>query len=168
MREMLYIWRKKRKQMISILITLFAALLSLLWWIPLIWALGVSIHAQGVKTSSLLKMISPPYTMEHFFNVLENPNAHMALWFTNSIIISVCTVGGMLILVTFAGYAFSKIDFKGKKFWFWMIMASVMIPGEATLVSSYVLHHRLKAPEMQKTPVDFACLGRILAIIIRI
>lgn len=140
---MVSLWNKYRKRIFSILITLFALALSLLWWVPLVWALGVSLSPSGVKTSDFWKIVTPPYTLEHFKYVLDNPNAHMMRWFSNSLIISVCTVGGMLILVTFAGYAFSKIDFKFKGFWFWVIMASVMVPGEATLVSSYVLHHEL-------------------------
>lgn len=140
---MLTIWNKNRKRVLSTLITLFAFALSLIWWVPLIWSLGVSLSEKGVKTSDFWRIVSPPYTFEHFHYVMNNPNADMMRWFTNSLIISVCTVGGMLILVTFAGYAFSKINFKGKEFWFWLIMASVMVPGEATLVSSYVLHHQL-------------------------
>lgn len=140
---MLSLWNKNRKRVLSVLVTLFAAALSLIWWVPLIWSLGVSLSEKGVKTSDFWRIVSPPYTFEHFKYVMNNPNADMMRWFSNSLIISVCTVGGMLILVTFAGYAFAKINFKFKQFWFWMIMASVMVPGEATLVSSYVLHHKL-------------------------
>lgn len=137
------LWNQNRKRLQSALLTLFAALLSLLWWVPLIWAIGVAFSPSTIKTSEFFTVISPPYTLEHFTSVLSNPNARMAQWFTNSIIVSVLSVGGMLVLITFAGYAFARIRFRFKSFWFWLIMASVMVPGEATLVSSYVLFYNL-------------------------
>ena len=133
----------KRKAVQTILITTFTAVLSLVWWVPLIWMMGVALSSEGIKTTDFFRLILPPYTLKYIRSVFENKNAHMLLWFGNSLLVSVVNVGLMLLLVTFAAFAFAKIRFKFKEFWFWLVMVSIMIPGEASMVSSYVLYYNL-------------------------
>ena len=136
-------YKKRRMDVRSVAVTALATALSLLWWVPLFWMVGVALSPETAKTTDFFALLRPPYTLEHIRGVFTNRNAHMLLWFGNSLLISVVSVALMLLVVTFAGFAFARLNFRFKKFWFWLIMISIMVPGEATLVSSYVLYHEL-------------------------
>ncbi|MBQ9481818.1 MAG: carbohydrate ABC transporter permease [Clostridia bacterium] len=66
--------------------------------------------------------------------------------FTQSIFITFARIGFYAVInvlfSTMAGYIFSKMEFKGKKIVFLYLMSSMMIPGVAVMVPSYILLNR--------------------------
>ena len=56
----------------------------------------------------------------------------------NSFIVAGCITIGQIISCSLAAFSFSFIDFKGKNLLFMIVMASMMIPGEATIISNYL------------------------------
>jgi ABC-type glycerol-3-phosphate transport system permease component len=56
----------------------------------------------------------------------------------NSILVTTANVMGVLILATLAAYAFARFNFPGKQFFFFMIIALMMIPGVLTLIASFM------------------------------
>lgn len=60
-------------------------------------------------------------------------------WILNSFIVAVCTVVLNVVFAGMAGYAFSKIDFKGSKALFFIILLGMMIPYQVTQVPLYIL-----------------------------
>ena len=51
---------------------------------------------------------------------------------------------GQIISCSLAAFSFSFLDFKGKNVLFMIVMATMMIPGEATIISNYLTVSRLK------------------------
>ncbi len=49
----------------------------------------------------------------------------------------------VVITSLLAGYVFARVDFKGKTFVFYLLMASMMIPTTATLLPTYLLYARI-------------------------
>lgn len=64
-------------------------------------------------------------------------------WFFNSAYISVVVTVGILLLDTMAGYALAKKRFPGRNLIFWMIIATMMIPGQITLVPLFMMVQNL-------------------------
>lgn len=60
-------------------------------------------------------------------------------FFANSILISTCTVALALLTSLLSGYAFGTMKFRGRNLLFLAILALIMIPGEATLIPSYLI-----------------------------
>ncbi len=61
----------------------------------------------------------------------------------NSTIVSVCVVAGQVITATLAGYAFGRFKFPGQTVLFWLIMATLMVPLQATIIPVFVLISKL-------------------------
>jgi len=61
----------------------------------------------------------------------------------NSVIVAVCVVTGQIVTATLAGYAFARFNFPGKTILFWLIMATLMIPLQATIIPVFVLISKL-------------------------
>jgi multiple sugar transport system permease protein len=68
-------------------------------------------------------------------------------YFFNTIVIGLGTVLGVLFTATLAGYAFARLKFPGKDMIFMILLATMMIPGELTLIPNYVFMVWFPTPE---------------------
>jgi multiple sugar transport system permease protein len=85
----------------------------------------------------------PPTAFPHELH-LENfatawGDAPWAGFFRNTLIIGAAVTLGELVTSVLAAYAFARLDFKGKGAIFFILLATYMIPGEATLIPNFVL-----------------------------
>ena len=60
-------------------------------------------------------------------------------FFLNSLILCAGAVAGNLIACTMAAYAFGRLKFVGRSFWFAVMMLTLMLPGHVTIVPQYIL-----------------------------
>lgn len=60
-------------------------------------------------------------------------------WFFNSIYISVVVTVGILLIDSMAGYVLAKKNFPGRDIIFWIIISTMMIPGQVTLVPLFIM-----------------------------
>ena len=65
-------------------------------------------------------------------------------YFINSIIITASTVFGVLITSILAAYTFAYIDVPGKNILFMLVLATIMIPSDLTLVHKVVMMFQWK------------------------
>ena len=63
-------------------------------------------------------------------------------YFANTILISAAVTAGELVTAVLAAYAFARMTFRGKGVIFALFLATLMIPGEATLIPNFVLMSR--------------------------
>lgn len=61
----------------------------------------------------------------------------------NSFIVTIAVVIGQLFTASLAGYAFARLEFPGRNLLFWLIMATMMIPLQATIIPVFVIISRL-------------------------
>lgn len=71
----------------------------------------------------------------------------MLRWFANTILIGVAVVLGVLTTGTLAAYAFARLNFPGRDALFILLLATMMIPGELTLIPNFVLMVQFPTPE---------------------
>lgn len=72
------------------------------------------------------------------FETLFNKNS-LGKWFFNSIYIAVVVTIGILIFDSMAGYVLAKKRFPGRNLIFWLIISTMMIPGQVTLVPLFIM-----------------------------
>lgn len=63
--------------------------------------------------------------------------------FLNSVIVTFVTIVIQIVVCTMAAYAFAKIEFKGRNFWFLAFLMSMMIPVQATIIPVYVIMSKI-------------------------
>lgn len=64
-------------------------------------------------------------------------------YFWNSIIVSVLTTVGQIIVSTLAGYAFARISFKGRNILFFLIIVTMFIPPQVNIIPLFFLMREL-------------------------
>lgn len=61
----------------------------------------------------------------------------------NSFLVSSIVTFGGAMLSMMAAYAFSKFDFPGRRIWFWIVMAGMMIPVHSLMIPMYLLFRQM-------------------------
>jgi len=102
------------------------------WLVPLVWMLFTSIKPEGSPVTVLSELFKPPFTWDNFHYVTTA--AALWRWTLNSAVIAVVTTLGTLAITSMAAFALSRVTFPGRTFVFWLILAGLMVPTEATIV----------------------------------
>ena len=58
--------------------------------------------------------------------------------YLNTILVTIMMIVGQILIVTICAYAFDRLNFPGKNVLFMLVMATMMVPGEATIISNYL------------------------------
>ncbi|WP_339316390.1 carbohydrate ABC transporter permease [Paenibacillus sp. FSL R10-2734] len=64
-------------------------------------------------------------------------------FFKNSFIVAILCVVGNLISSSMAAYAFGRLEFSWKKFWFAVMLVTIMLPHHVTIIPQYILYKQL-------------------------
>ena len=123
---------------------IFAILLvlTILWLIPLAWALDTALKPESETTIFPLTWLSSHFTLQAFASTLSTSD--LPRWYFNSILTSVVISLVTVVLASMAAYAFSRIPFRGRGVLFWIILAGIMIPGQVLIVPLFALMQSLR------------------------
>ncbi|MBN2540535.1 MAG: carbohydrate ABC transporter permease [Bacilli bacterium] len=86
------------------------------------------------------------YTLQNFvklFAVTGSSGIPMSRYLFNSIIVTILVIGASVVVSTLAGYALSKLEFKGKKFMNEINTLALMFVGIAVMIPRYLVIEKL-------------------------
>ena len=131
-----------RTRIVSILT--HAALLSasVLMLYPLLWMLAASFRPENEIFTSA-SIIPSAWSIESYFRGWEGLRTSFGVFFTNSFIISILSVCGNVLACSMAAFAFARLQFRGRSFLFAMMLMTLMLPYQVTLIPQYVLFRQL-------------------------
>ncbi|MEK5476542.1 carbohydrate ABC transporter permease [Paenibacillus sp. FSL R5-0407] len=117
------------------------AIVSLLTLFPLFWLFSSSL--KDISEIFVNPPIWIPSTLhwENFRELFVERKFGIITW--NSFLLSTTSTLIALIFCSLAGFAFAKYKFKGKQFLFVLVLASLMIPHEATMVPLFSIYKNM-------------------------
>ena len=127
----------RSKMIRRILWYLFGTLFAVITVYPFLWMIGTSFKEQVEIYARPLSLIPEKFTLENYRTVMNT--VPFLMYFKNSMILAVTGVLTNVFLGALAGYAFAKLDFRGKKVLFRILLSSMMIPGIVTMVPQFVV-----------------------------
>jgi arabinogalactan oligomer / maltooligosaccharide transport system permease protein len=105
---------------------------------PLLWTVGASFNPGNSLISTSIIPKNP--TLDHYRELFEGRESlQYGQWYINSLKISLFTMLGAMITVSFTAYAFSRFRFKGRKNALMLFLLLQMIPQFAALIALFVL-----------------------------
>jgi sn-glycerol 3-phosphate transport system permease protein len=116
----------------SLLSTIGAWCLALLWIMPLLYAFWAAIHPSEFATKLSL---TAPLTLDNFKAAWDA--APFARYFLNTTLLVATILGMQLVLCTLAAYAFARFEFFGKNVLFSLVLVQLMVMPEILLVRNY-------------------------------
>lgn len=120
---------------------LLLALGAVLMLAPLAWTLLLSLKSNAALVGNSGAALTGPYTLENYAAILGN--SQTVRWLVNSIIVSLGSTLGVLILCSLAGYGFARLDFPFRRTLFVLVLAGLAIPGEAIVLPRHQLFAQL-------------------------
>ncbi|MBF0502921.1 MAG: carbohydrate ABC transporter permease [Candidatus Riflebacteria bacterium] len=121
--------------MIGFHLFLLASLILTLF--PFVWMFSTSFKPSGEILSGTLSLIPISPTLEHYRNLFGAVNLFVNLW--NSIIFSLVLTILSVILNSMAAYAFAKIQFPRRERLFALLMMTMMVPGQVTMMPVFLI-----------------------------
>lgn len=128
--------------------TVVIALLAFAMIVPFLWMLSASMKHESDVMRLPIQWIPKYLYFDNYLNVWHIgrkavTNYHFALAYANSLKIAFINLIGAVCTSSLAGYAFAKIPFRGRDKVFLLYLATMMVPGQVTLIPRFVLFNRL-------------------------
>ena len=119
-------------------------LLFIAWWtfMPILWTVVTSF--KGIRETYRYPLRFFPHipTLRNYgflFTYLED----LPVYFKNSVITSLGSVALTVVCASLMGYAFARLDFRGRDLMFYSMIVSMFIPRAGGLMAQYELMHAL-------------------------
>jgi multiple sugar transport system permease protein len=120
---------------------LLLAPLCLLFAVPLIWLVLSSVMSDAEINRFPPALWPSGIHLDGYRFVIGN--ALFPRWFLNSLIVSVTAVLSNLVLGSLGGYAFARMRFAGSKLLLGMMLATMAIPFQLTMIPTFLVMKRL-------------------------
>lgn len=104
---------------------------------PLLWMVSTSLKSPGKQFSFPPQLIPNPLYFKNYYDLFDL--LPMWLFLFNSAKIAVLSVLGVCMSSALAGYAFARLRFRGKNVLFIVLLATSMIPGQVTLIPTFII-----------------------------
>jgi sn-glycerol 3-phosphate transport system permease protein len=120
----------------KIILFILNCLFSFLILFPIIYCFNVSNMGTAEIYSYPPKFFPQSFGIENYLKALEL--APFFRFILNSFIVSTVCTAAQLTFGALAAYAFSTFKFRGKNFLFFLMLCTMMIPGQAIIVANYL------------------------------
>ena len=89
--------------------------------------------------SDVMKISESRFMWSNYIRVLRDRNIKFSLYGWNSLFVAVCVMVGQVLTSAMAGFAFARLEWRGRDAVFLLYLATLMVPGVVTLLPNYVI-----------------------------
>ncbi len=132
----------KRTTVGSAVLELVSILLAMIIFLPILWMACVSLKTDEASMPSAFQYFVPPFTVQNYTDVLTG-RPQVVRWVLNSFGVAAIVTVLTTLLCAMASYAMAKLKFRYSKAMYIYFLIGLMVPGEATIVSLFVLANKL-------------------------
>ena len=126
--------RKKRiRKTVLVAVNIIFALFMLF---PLLYSDSKAVMPGDELFTMDMNLLPQNPTVDNFVRAFTQ--VPLVRFILNSFLVAGCITLGQIITCSLAAFAFSFLDFKGKNLLFMLVMATMMVPGEAVIISNYL------------------------------
>ncbi|MGX7030415.1 carbohydrate ABC transporter permease [Vagococcus zengguangii] len=128
----------KKISLSQIISFLFLIVMALIWLVPLIYGVLTSFKSEMELMTAGFKILPIEWVLTNYQELLvNNTSTPLVKWFFNSLFISVSHTLLVLVVVSLSAFAYSRLEFKGKKKLFSFLLATMMFPSVVNLIPLY-------------------------------
>ncbi len=127
-----------------VLLWIIGLWLAYMWILPFVWMVSTSFKLPGEVMTQTIEWIPRTWTLENYRVVFEKP---IVRWLWNSMVVTTAITMASIMLGAAAGYALARMNFPGRNVFFMMLLLSLMIPTEMTIVPRFIAFLKLRATD---------------------
>jgi multiple sugar transport system permease protein len=131
----------KRSTLVDYIIMVILIALGILMLLPFLWMFFTSLKDWGEIFKFPPTLFPSKVRWENYSELFQL--APVWAWFKNSMFLSVMSTIGVLVSSSIIAFAFAVINFKGKGFWFSVLLLTMMVPFHTTMIPQYILFRYL-------------------------
>ena len=121
----------------NIVIYAFLAVWGLMVLFPFYWMVLTSFKSYASYNGEKIpKFYVTDPTFDNFMNAFSQ--VPLGRYLLNTFVFTVVTTFVMVIVITLAAFAFSRLEFKGRDLLFTVFLSMMMIPGELIVITNFV------------------------------
>ena len=128
---------RMRKKTVSVITYILLVLWAVIVLFPFYWMILTSVKSYGAYNSENIPQfftLSP--TLENYGAAFTE--VPLGKYLLNTTIFTLATTAIMLAVITFAAFAFARLEFWGKNIVFVLFLSLMMIPGELVIITNFV------------------------------
>jgi multiple sugar transport system permease protein len=131
---------RSRTRALTITIGVGLAIGAVITAFPFIWMITSSFKPQSESIDFPPTILPSAPTIEYYLRLFTELD--FGRYLVNTVIVVLISYIG-LMLMAMAGYAFAKFDFRGKGWMFFLVLATLMIPVQVTMIPTYLIINSL-------------------------
>jgi multiple sugar transport system permease protein len=126
-----------RKKIVRSITYILLVLWAVIVLFPFYWMVLTSFKSYSAYNSEYIpKFYTLSPTGQNYLDAFSE--VPLARYIANTVIFTVITTALMLIVITFAAFAFARLEFKGKNIAFVLFLSLMMIPNELVIITNFV------------------------------
>ena len=129
--------KKRKRKTKELLLFLANTIVGLIILLPLLYAVSIAFMPSSELFTLDMNILPSHPTFENFVQAVRN--VPLFRFVGNSFLVAGLITLGQILTCSLAAFAFAFLDFKGKNLLFMLVMATMMVPGEATIISNYLI-----------------------------
>jgi len=133
--------RRRRELMAKVLRWTLLVVLGFIMMAPFLWLLTTSLKAEYQVFLYPPQWIPNPVMWSNYSDVLTK--VPFMVWFANTLKVTGLSLLGTLLSATCVAYGFARVQFRGKDFWFMILVATMMLPAVVTMIPTFILFSKL-------------------------
>ena len=115
--------------------------LSIFFLIPLLWMISTSLKTPEQIFTSNISWIPNPIAWKNYLDAIHYVDLLSA--FKNTIFLAVINVSGVVISSSLAAYAFAVLKWKYRDLFFYLTLATMMLPEMVTQIPQFIIFQKL-------------------------
>ncbi|HMM00049.1 MAG TPA: carbohydrate ABC transporter permease [Bacilli bacterium] len=135
--------KKKKIKASNVVITIALICVSLIAIFPFYWMVLNSLKLPNEIFKTPVDIFTLHLSLDSYISVFLAQNGMLWRAYLNSLIISTTLTIGTLFTSSLAAYAFAKLRFKGKNGIYALFIATLMIPGQVTILPLFMVFAKI-------------------------
>jgi multiple sugar transport system permease protein len=125
---------KRNNHTVSLIILI---LFSVVMIFPFYWLLRSALMTDVEINTVPIKWLPSKFLFDNFYKSMTVAPFH--LYFRNSLFLAAVNVVGNILSSSFVAFGFARLRFRGRGFWFALLLSTMMIPGAVTMIPSFLI-----------------------------
>lgn len=111
---------------------------------PVLWMISGSFKDNAEILRGTLSLLTENFKLTNYVTGWKGfSGITFATFFKNSFFITTAATFGTVLSSSLVAYSLSRVRFKGRKFWFICMLATMMLPGQVIMIPSFMIWYNL-------------------------
>ncbi|MCA9861485.1 MAG: carbohydrate ABC transporter permease [Thermomicrobiales bacterium] len=128
---------KLRSTLGHLLLHIVLLSLGVIFLLPFVWSVSTSLKPMSDLFQVTPNLIPSQIRWQNYQDVLDY--VPFARIYANTIFVTVLRVIGQVFLASLAAFAFSRMQFPGRDFLFFLLLAGLMVPQQVLMIPNYAM-----------------------------